>query len=769
MGSLYRKGFVSLLLVFAAGFFSPASAFDFSKTVKEIKIEGNQRANTGTIRFYIHSKKGDTYSVLSVRDDIKRIYNLGYFDDISMEIEEEPDGLTLVFVVKEKPFVRSVKIVGNDEIPEKDLLTAIELKKGSFYQGHVVLKDIQRIKKKYLKKGFYFTEVTPVTTEAGKNQIDVTYKIEERQRVKIGKITFKGNKFFNSMKLAEQIETKELTFWTSVSEGGNYQKESLKTDLLRLESYYRDFGFLKARVEEPRVEVDKENGVILIALSVFEGEQYRVGKITVEGDFVHTAEEIREKITLKTGDIFNQSKFRSSIFKITDMYANRGYAFANPLPEVREHPESKTADIHLKVDPGQVVYIGKITLAGNFKTRDNVLRREFRLLEGERFSSEKLSRSRQRLQNTGFFSTVEIEQKSGLEPDLMDLHVVVVEKETGQIRAGVGYSSLENASVQASVSETNFLGTGKTLSFSASVSSIRHDYSLGYTEPHFKDRDISLGYTIYDRQMYFQSFITETLGGGFTFGRGLAEYTSASVGYKVDKINFTLNPGYNSVIPPSQLVLSQVGTHTTSSMVMGVATDTRDNKFNPTNGYRVDLNSELAGGPFGADENLYKLGTAASRYFPLPADFVIMFHGAAKFVATFDGSTLPLFENYFLGGNELRGFTYTNVGPLDGNLYSVGGDSTLLFNVEMSYNFTKAVEGVWFYDRGQVYGPNNPGIDLQRTTSNRFDVQNMRNSVGFGIRFTTPAMPIWVSWGFKLDKRPEETPMEFLFTLGGAF
>lgn len=764
---LILKGlFLALFLVVAGGFFQ-AEAFDPSKLVKDIRVEGNQRADANTIRFYIRSKKGEPYSVKETREDIKRIYNLGYFDDIKLEVAEEADGLVLFYTVKEKPFVRGVKIIGNAEVTEKDLQSVLELKKGSFYQRHLVAKDIRKIKKKYQKKGFYFTEVAVETVDVGKNQIDLTYKIEEKQKVKIGRIVFKGNSFFKDYKLADQIETKEAGLWSSVSDSGNYQKELLKTDLLRIEALYRDFGFIKASLEEPRVEVDKENASIYVTIIVHEGEQYFVGDVSVDGDSVHSSAEIMEKIKLGKGEVFNQSVFRSSLFQITDMYSNDGYAFANPIPEVRERPDAKIVDIRLRVDPGQVIYIGRINFLGDYKTQDNVLRREFRLLEGERFSGEKLTRSRQRIQNTGFFGSVDMEQKSGKEPDLMDLNITVVEKETGQLRAGLGYSSVENAMIQAQISENNLFGTGKRVSIGANVSTVRNDYNIDYMEPHFRDRDVSLGYSIFNRQFTYQSYVTSRLGGGVTFGRGISEYSDASLGYRLERVNLDLNSAGALAFPPSAYVLSQVGQRTTSSINLSVAKDTRDNKFAPTKGNKLDFSTQVAGGPLGADSNFYKLSAGGSRYFPLPYGLVFMSHGEAKYAATYDGSTLPMVENFFMGGpTSLRGFNYQNVGPRDTSGNAIGGDSSLLFNFEISYNFTPAVEGVWFYDRGQLYGTQG---DLSRTSSNRFDLADMRQSVGFGIRFTTPAMPIWVAWGYKLDRRDEETPMEFHFTMGGSF
>ncbi|MBI5179705.1 MAG: outer membrane protein assembly factor BamA [Nitrospinae bacterium] len=742
----------------------PSAAFDLEKPIKDIRVEGNQRANTNTIRFYIRSKQGDKYSVKETRDDIRRIFNLGYFDDIRLEVEEMADGLALVYVVKEKPFIKSVTVKGNTEIPEKDMLVLINLKKGSFYQQHVVLKDIQRIKKKYLKKGFYFTEIATTSKDAGNNQVDVTYNVQEKQKVKIGRVIFRGNRFFADHKLLDQMESKGANFWTMFTDSGNYQKETLKTDVLRIEALYRDFGFIKARLEDPRVEVDRENAIILITIVIHEGDQYRVGEITAEGDSVHTAEEILAKVQLKKGEPFNQSEFRTSLFDITDLYSNDGYAFANALPDLNEHADTKVVDLHVKVDPGQMVYIGKMNFMGNTKTADNVIRREFRLVEGERFSGEKLNRSRQRVQNTGFFANVDIEQKSGREPGILDLDVNMNEKETGQIKAGLGYSSLENLMIQAQITENNLMGTGRSLSVGAESSTLRQDYYIEFMEPRFKDRDISLGFSIYSRQYDYISYTSKTKGGGFTFGRALGEYTSASLGYRLENVEVAIN---RSLITPGAFLQAQEGTRTTSSATLAVAKDTRDNTYNPTTGYRTNFAAQLAGGPLGGESDFYKLTLGGSRYYPLPFGFILMGHGEMKYAAPYGGQTLPIFEHLFLGGpTSLRGFNFSDVGPRDTNRESIGGDSSLLFNVEVSYNFTKTFEGVVFYDRGQVYGHEG---DLTKTTSDRYDLSNMRHSVGWGLRLTTPMMPIWLAWGFKLDRQPDEGAMEFHFTMGRTF
>lgn len=738
-------------------------AVDLEKPVKEIIVSGMQRANENTIRFYIRSKTGEPYSVLTTREDIRRIYNLGYFDDIRLVIKEKDDGLTLVYEVKEKPFVKSVTIKGAKEIPDKDMQLIIATKKGSFFQKHLLKKDVHKIKNKYLKKGFYFTEVITTFTDAGNNQVDVVYDILERQKVKIGKILFRGNKFLSDYDLSEIVESRAAGFWKLFSDAGNYQREILKVDVLRIESRYRDFGFIKARLDEPKVEVDREDGAIIIVLTIHEGEQFFVGNIAAQGDDIHSENEIMARIKLKKGEPFNQSLFRQNLFNVQELYMDDGYAYATPLPDITEHAETKTVDIAIKIDPGNVVYLGRINNLGNYKTNDNVVRREMRLKEGERFSGQKLNRSRQRISNTGFFGGVDIEQKSGQEPDSMDLTLNLTEKETGTIKAGLGYSSLENLMINGAVTENNLWGTGRRVSVGVESSTLRQDYYMDFTDPRWQNRDVSLGFSLFARQFDYVSYTNHSTGAGLTLGKGFGEYTNMSLDYRFEATKVDINMIYT----PSTFLLSQAGRRNTSSIGYTITHDERDVSWKPTEGFKVTGDMRLAGGALGGDVNYYKMSLDGAQYWKLPYEFVVMAHSSMRYAGSYGGKTLPLFEHYFMGGPyDLRGFTFKEVGPLDTNGISIGGDSSLIFNLETSYAFTKTFEGVVFYDRGQVYGSEG---DLSKTTDKRYDLSNMRHSVGWGLRIVTPAMPIWLAWGFKLDPRPDESPMEFHFTMGRTF
>ena len=724
-----------LAAVFALLLPLAAAAADLSKPVKEIIVTGAQRASKNTIRFYIRSKIGEPYSVQSTREDIRRIYDLGYFDDIQLKIDEKDDGLTLIYEVKEKPFVRSVTIRGAKEVPEKEMQMLIGMKKGSFFQKHLLKKDVLKIKKKYLKKGYYFTEVNTSATNTGNNEVDVAYDIIERQKVKIAKIIFRGNKFFNDYQLSEMIESRASGFWQLLSDAGNYQHEILKVDMLRLESRYRDFGFIKARLEDPKVEVDRENGVIIITITIHEGDQYFLGSLAAKGDSVHTEEEIMKRLTMKKGEAFNQSLFRQNLFNVQELYMDDGYAYANPIPDIVEHAETKTVDITVKVDPGHVVYIGRIDANGNFKTNDNVVRREMRLKEGERFSGQKLNRSRQRINNTGFFSSVDIEQKSGRKPDTLDLGLNLAEKETGNIKAGLGYSSLENLTINAAITENNLFGTGRRVSVGVDTSTLRQDYFLDFTEPRWEDRDVSLGFSIFARQFDYISYINHDTGAGLTLGKAYGEYTKMSLDYRFEAVRVEINTLYT----PTTFLLSQTGLRHTSSLGYSITYDERDVAWHPSSGYKVGWDARFAGGPLAGEVNYYKTSLDGAEYVKLPYEFILMVHGNMKYAGSYGGKSLPLFEHYFMGGpNDLRGFTFKEVGPRDSNGDSIGGTASLLFNIEVTYPFTKTFEGVAFYDRGQIYGSEG---DLSKTTSQLYDLANMSHSIGWGLRIVTPAMP----------------------------
>ncbi|MGK7346553.1 MAG: outer membrane protein assembly factor BamA [Candidatus Nitrospinota bacterium M3_3B_026] len=755
---LRRAGLLLLALTLAP---VTALAVDFAKPIKSIRIKGTERADQNTIRYYIHSRVGGEYDPSVAASDIKRIYKLGFFDDIKLDVAEEPDGLILTFIFKEKPFVRDVIITDAEEVEQQHISVRLKTKKGAFFRQDQIPWDQERIQRLYRSKGYYFTGVRTVVKKLGGNQVDVEFIIDEGRKITISRIDFRGAKAFPPRTLQGVIQTEEADWMSLFSDAGAYKKEVLKTDLLRLESFYHDHGYIKVKVYDPEVEIDREKRKIYVSIPVSEGDQYHVGSIEIQGDDVYTKEELSEKVDLAPGDVFDRSRFRRDIFEISDMYSQKGYAFANVVPELEVNDEKNTVDISVRTEKGRKVYVGKITITGNEKTRDRVIRREFRLHEGELFNSAKLRRSRERINNLAYFENVEIEQRSRRELDMVDLEVQVVERSTGQISFGAGYSSVENLLLQGQVKWPNFMGKGQTLSLSLDSSARRTDFNASFTEPRLFDRELMGGVDAYNKLFIWDSYDSRDVGGSFRVGRSFGEYLWARLGYTYEKNEITVRDRERA----SSYLLEQEGVTTIGSFLPSVTYDTRNDPFNPSAGQRMYGSLEIAGA--GGEERFYRTTGEYTVYKSLWLDFVTMLHAKVGFADDYSGQGLPISKRYFMGGpRSLRGFTYRNVGPLDVDGEAIGGEALLLLNVELQYGFTRYFRGFVFYDRGNVYGSN----DARGNTTDRYyDLEDMRHSWGAGIRFFSPIGPITIAYGFKLDQRSGETPNEFHFTIGGAF
>lgn len=756
----WRSG-IRFLVIFASfAFFFPVLSHADAKKIADVRLKGLSRADKNTIRYYIHARAGEPHDPVRAAEDIRKLYDLGFFDDIRLDLSETASGVELTYIFKEKPFVREIVLTGLKEIEENAVRPKIKTQKGTFFRQDLIPWDKDRIRQVYRNKGFYFSDVHTVVRKLKDNQVDVEFIIDEGHKITVGSLRFRGVNAFPERTLKGQIETEEASWYSSVSESGAYKKDALKTDLLKLESYYHDSGYIKVKVFDPEVEVDKETRKIYITLPVSEGDQYRVGKVEAIGDDVYDSEALMEKIKLKTGDVFNRGQFRQDIFGITEMYSRKGYAFANVLPALESHEDTKTVDVKIHTQKGRKVYLGRIQISGNDATRDKVIRREFRLQEGELFDSEKLRRTRERINNLGFFETVEIEQRSRQE-DLLDIDVKVAEKNTGQISMSVGYSSLENLLLQGQVKWTNLLGRGQEMSLSIDTSSRRTDYSISFTEPAVFDRELSAGFDAYNNTFTYDAYESRTAGGSVKTGKALGEYLYARIGYRYEQNEVTII----SRDTAGSYLLAQEGKYDAGSIFPSLTYDTRNDPYSPSAGQKIVGSADMAG--LGGSGRYYRLTGEYTIYKGLPFNTTGMIHGKIGKATGYDGQSVPITQRYFLGGpRTLRGFTIRDIGPKDENGEAIGGEALLQLNTELQYHFSRYFRGFLFYDRGNVYGSDDK---KNNTTDKLYDLEQMRHSWGFGVHFFSPVGPISLAYGFKLDQRTGETPSEFHFTIGGAF
>ena len=744
----------SLVLIFALPLHAQEEGI-----VQSIKVQGNKRVDESTILYYIKTEKGKPLSRMQIRKDIEQIYSLGQFKDIQVDTRTLPDGLEVVFTVEEIASIGDIRISGNKKMETEDIREKITLQEGATFHDHLVLESIEEIKKFYHEKGYFFADVKIDTETTAGNLTDILIKINEGEKVSIEKIRFHGNKHFSDRELRKVIETQEKTWYSFLNDSGIYQKDILKLDRFRVEAFYQDQGYFRVRVGEPKIEVNEKEKEIYIIIPVEEGPLYKVASIEIKGDGLVTEEEIFKTVKTKKGELFNRSLYNEDALNVSELYSERGYAYADVNPQTKINDENRTVDLSIEIEKGKKVYVGEISILGNTKTQDNVIRREFRLKEGELFDSKKLKRTKQRINNLQYFGDVKVDTRRGKESDLIDVVTTVTEGPTGSFSVGAGFSSVENFIFTASISQNNLFGKGQRLSFSTSLSSIRTDFNLSFTDPRVFDTDILLGIDGFNRDQDYISFDSRSRGAGIRLGKSVSEYDWVGLNYRFENVKVT------GVDPVDVTEFLKNETRSTSRIAPSYIRDTRDDFLNPSKGWRHVVRFEVAGGILGGSD-FVKTSYEGTVYQPLIGKLVGAIHTAINYGTGYGDDELPAFERYFMGGaSSLRGYTIEEVGPMNASGDPVGGDQSLLFNVEVQYPFTKTFRGFLFYDRGNTFGP---GDDVS-TTAKTINLVDMRHSVGAGIRFVSPFGPIGFSYGVKLDKAPGDSDGEFHFSAGSAF
>jgi outer membrane protein insertion porin family len=722
--------------------------------IRSIEVKGNQKVETSTIQFYIRNRVGDEFSVARIREDILRIYRLGFFKDVQVDVEEFEGGLKVTFIVVEEPLVREITIAGAQAIKREEIEGKLALKANSVLNRNQVRDSLDKIKQLYQEKGYYFADAEAVYTDVGPEEIDLTIRITEGEKILIKRIAFVGNRAIAPWELKNVMETKESSLISFITGSGVYQRETLRNDLRRLEAFYQTRGFLRVDISEPDVRVDPKANGIFITIAVKEQDQYRVGRLRVEGDDLFSAAELKNLMKLQEGEIFDRSQLANDVLKISDRYTERGYAFADVVPLTNIDQQKRLVNIDVQIDRGPQVRVGRVLIVGNEITRDKVIRREIRLNEGDLFDSSKLRRSRQRLGNLGFFEEVKLDTRRRPEEDLVDLEVRVKEQPTGAFTAGAGYSSTQSVIGTASIRQNNLFGRGERLALTAALSRISADFTLSFTEPYFLDSQYSLGVEAYNRRFNYDSFDSRETGGGIRFSRAIGEYLRVGLGYRYEEVDIT-----GVADNASQSIKDQEGLSTSSVLSPSVAWDSRDNALNPTRGFYNFFTFDFAGGPLGAENQFYKTVGETNWYYPLVSDVVLSLRGRLGFAEGYGGKALPLYERFFFGTQAatIRGYQLKEVGPKDINGDPIGGNSEILMSAQLRFPITQGLSLVGFVDTGNLYN------------KNEFDPTRLRTGIGAGIRFVTPLGPLALDYGFKINPQPGNKPGAIHFNIGTLF
>ncbi|NJC89283.1 MAG: outer membrane protein assembly factor BamA [Desulfuromonas sp.] len=719
--------------------------------IADIVVSGNRRVKADSILNVISIHKGQTVTTPQIDEAIQAIYRLGRFSDVSAQVDLQNDAQILVFQVTERPLVRNVKFEGNEEINTERLQGVVTLKVPDIYDPYEVQKSIAAIKAEYVKEGYYAVEITSDSQINDDNEALVTFKVVEGQLVRIKDIRFEGNTVFDEGDLRDAMDTREKWMFSWLTGRGNYDEALLEQDLERIADLYFNRGYIKVKVRKPVISLVDERSHMLILIQIDEGDQYRIGKIDAVGDLIDVKEQLLSQLKLSPGDVFSRELLRKGVSKITDLYADKGYAYANVSPLSRVDEATKTVDLALEIEQGPQVSVERINISGNTKTRDKVIRREMKVVEGELFNASALKRSKARINNLGFFEAVDVTTSEGSDQRHVNVDVNVKERATGTFSVGAGYSSVDGVVGQGSITQENFLGRGLKLNLAASIGGESTTYQIGLTDPYFMDKNLTLGFELYKTSREWDDFSRDATGGALKLGMPvLDDYSRALFVYRLEQKKI-----YDVDFWADQDIKDEEGTSLISSLTSSFTRDTTDYRLDPSSGQVFEASWELAG--LGGDEKFNKFIVDYRHFWPAPFSTVLSAHGQVGYIQEW-GDDVPIDERFYLGGiNTIRGFDSREVGPRDENGDYTGGDMEAYANFEWLFPLSKemGIKGVTFFDVGNAWDTNY--------------LSDWRYSVGAGIRWLSPLGPLRLEWGYNLDPEPWEDRSRLDFMIGRFF
>jgi outer membrane protein insertion porin family len=722
--------------------------------ITEIEIRGNERIEDEAIKRLINTKEGTAYADGDLSDDLDRIYNMGYFGDIRVAREQTESGVKVIFNVKEKPTIRQIYFKGNHAYDNEKIKENISLKSGSILNIFEVKKDIEAIKELYKEKNYHQCDVKYELKELTHNRADLTFIISEGDKTFIREIVFEGNSDYTDKQLLKKIESSTKGFFSWLTGSGEFKKDQIQQDAGRILGFYHTTGYAEARVSEP--EIAFEGNSVKLLFKIYEGEKFNIGKVSFDGDLIVSEEILQKAVKTKNGDVFNRQFLQEDSISVSDIYADAGYANADVFPDLEKDIENKILNITFNIKKNNKVYIDKIIIGGNTKTRDKVIRREFPIKEQSLYSKSRLQRGVRNLYRMDYFQNVNLETMPSDEEDKVDIHVDVEEKTTGMFTFGAGYSSVDNLFATVSVTQRNFRGKGQTINLKGEFSGSATRYTFSFTEPWLFDIPLSAGFDIYNWEREYDDYDKKSTGGSIRFSYPVFDYTRLywSYTYEVATID--------NIDTTDHDILELEGDNVESSTTVALKYDSRDRMFNPTEGMKHSISVEHAGGVLGGDYSYTKYIGETGVYFPLFWNFVFFVHGECGYVNKNSGGILPDYEKFYLGGmNSVRGYDWQGIYVLTSEGNEVGGEKYIQTNLELIFPLVKkaGLMGLVFYDAGDVFS---------KSESIGFD--DIRRSWGYGIRWYSPVGPIRLEYGRMLDPDEDENESgRWEFTMGQAF
>lgn len=758
--------------------------------IVDVEVKGSQRIEASTILSSISTMKGELVSPSKVSRDIKTIYSLGFFNDIKVESESVSGGIKLVFVVEEKPTVKEVVFEGNKILDTEKLMAESTLLPDSILNRNEINNTINKIKAKYQEEGYFLADISYRLRPLPRNAVDAVFRIKEGGKVVLKKIYFKGNNSFPDDLLKKIMETKQDWLFGWATQAGDFREEEFKTDLLRLDSFYQDNGFIEVEIEKPEIEMNADRTLIFITIPIREGRQFRVGNLEFEGNTILSDQQVADTFGLRKGSVFSRGRLEKGLSDLSDFYAQKGFLFSDIAPIQKYREKEPVVDLKISIDKGEKFYIGQIEITGNTKTLDKVIRRELSIREGDQANSLKLRQSKDDVFKLGYFGDIKVKTTRGDKDNLIDVELNVEEKPTGTLTFGGGFSSAEKLVGIVSVSEENLFGKGWQASISGQFSTRTTEFNLSFVDPYFLDRYVSAGFDIYNSRSedFSNDFVRKQTGFRIKFGWRLFERVWAFVAPKIqsdsisrvslvgsnrkDNDPFNSDSDFESLkndrnqenrINKSEFfkdLEDLKGANTQNSIYLSFNRKTYNHPVFPTAGSSVELSYEPAGGPFGGDVSYYRVELDSSYYHPWKWGTAFHVRTLLGYVDKYFGGRVPTYEKFKLGGSQtVRGYEDQDIGPKDRYDNNIGGNKEFVLNFEYVIPILpNQFQFITFYDMGTA---------VENGKQSMFS--DMKKSVGIGARLFLPIGPVRLDLGYKLDKEKGDSATQFHFGVGGQF
>ncbi len=762
--------------------------------VGKIEIKGNKKIESDAVLARLVSKTGEAYVSDRIRQDVDALFKSGYFYDVRVDRTVNGQTADLVYTVVEKPSVVEINFAGNSEVETDDLREAAGLKAFEILNMNKIREATEKIQKLYEDKGYFLARISPRIENVTEGEsVKLTFDIQENDKVKVKRVTFLGNKSISDGRLKAAMQTQEGGFFSFVSGSGAYKQDAFDRDVQLIQYMYFNEGYVQIRVDRPQVYVTPDKKGIYVTIRVEEGDRFKVGTVDFAGDLLFDRDDLFGSVDIDGSGWYAHETLLKDLRTLQAKYGDLGYAYANIIPRTRIRDKDKEVDITFEIDKGNKVYFGRINVVGNSKTRDKVVRRELKVREGELYNETRKRESIAGVQRLGYFDEVNFNSSTPTDnADVMNIDIVVKERNTGSIQIGAGYSTYSNFIFNGQVNQTNLLGKGQKLGVSIDLSSNQSLFNFNFTEPYFLDTEWSLGFDAYQSKRILQQYTETKRGGAVRVGHPLAPYLFGFLRYKLDDTQIDLDPvfGDPSLTPvptPTDPNPKGNGNGLTSSATFTLEYDRRNDRFAPTSGVYTSAQIEYAG--LGGDKRFTK-GFLTGRYYKKVLwDIVLRNNLTYGFIRSNDPSQDPPFNELFLlgGANSLRGYNWFDVGrrrqssklfncynsatPAAGcpnktgpypdayerSFVPYGGTQQIFYNAEFEFPLISeaGIKGVVFYDIGNA--------------DDELLLEQLRQDMGFGFRWFSPIGPLRFEWGFPIQRRSGDPAVNFQFAIGSPF